>query len=137
MFQAQSRACVCPGPRRARLCRAAGDWTLGVGILGIAIPGWENDLPRDGLRPLTASAEILRTLAFVANVQSTQRIRCNHISHSSIALSLRERVGVRGCCHRTWSFELPCFNDTASRSFGCRMRTSLATLMERGSILST
>src|ERR1700686_1886673 len=59
---------------------------------------------RDCLKTFAASTEILRTSAFVANVQSTQRRTSTRTSHGSNALSLREtlreRVGVRGCCHR-------------------------------------
>ena len=38
-----------------------------------------------------------------ANVQSTQRRRCSDKSRGSNALSLRERVGVRGRCYQTCS----------------------------------
>ncbi len=60
---------------------------------------------RDCLKTLHPSTEIPKTLPVAANGQSTQRRRCTDKSRRSIALSLRERVGVRGRCHQPFCSE--------------------------------
>jgi hypothetical protein len=49
---------------------------------------------------LRALAEFPKSRPGRSHGNSTQRRRCTDKPHCSIALSLRERVGVRGCSHR-------------------------------------